>query len=51
MTVDKKKNTQILVTFPKDLLDDIEEYWHEKKIANRSESIRKLVKLGLEKEN
>lgn len=50
MAVDKNKNTQILVTFPNDLLEDIENYWHEQKLSNRNEAIRVLVKKALEKE-
>lgn len=50
MAVDKTKNSQILVTFPKEMVDQIEEYWHENKLKNRNEAIRKLVQLGLKKE-
>jgi metal-responsive CopG/Arc/MetJ family transcriptional regulator len=49
MSVDKNKNTQILVTFPNELVDQIEKYWHENKLKNRNEAIRELVKIGLEK--
>jgi metal-responsive CopG/Arc/MetJ family transcriptional regulator len=50
MAVDKTKNTQILVTFPNDIVEDIQEYWHEKQLKNRSEAIRELVLIGLKKE-
>jgi metal-responsive CopG/Arc/MetJ family transcriptional regulator len=50
MAVDKTKNTQVLVTFPNELIDDIEKYWHENKLKNRNEAIRELVQLGLKKE-
>lgn len=50
MAVDKTKNTQILVTFPNEVLEEIEKYWHENKISNRNETIRELVKKGLKKE-
>lgn len=50
MAVDKEKNKQILVTFPNELLDQIEEYWHEKKLKNRNEAIRELIQKGLENE-
>lgn len=50
MAVDKDKNIQILVTFPKELVKEIEGYWHENKLKNRSEAIRELVILGLKKE-
>jgi metal-responsive CopG/Arc/MetJ family transcriptional regulator len=49
MAVDKTKNTQILVTFPNELLEQIEKYWHENKLKNRNEAIRELVQIGLEK--
>ncbi|MGM0807540.1 MAG: ribbon-helix-helix domain-containing protein [Bacillota bacterium] len=49
MAVDKDKNTQLLVTFPNEFIEEIEKYWHDKKLKNRSEAIRELVKLGLEK--
>lgn len=50
MAVDKEKNTQILVTFPNDLLEDIEKYWHQNGLKNRNEAIRELVHKGLKKE-
>ncbi|EMI10353.1 ribbon-helix-helix domain-containing protein [Anoxybacillus gonensis] len=49
MAIDKNKNTQILVTFPNELVEQIEKYWHEHKLKNRNEAIRELVKIGLEK--
>lgn len=48
MAVDKDKNTQILVTFPKEFVEEIEKYWHNNQLKNRSEAIRELVKKGLE---
>lgn len=50
MVVDKKKNTQVLVTIPHDLLEEIETYWHEKRLQNRNETIRELIKKGLNKQ-
>ncbi|MEK4512848.1 ribbon-helix-helix domain-containing protein [Paenibacillus sp. FSL K6-2524] len=50
MAVDKTKNTQILVTFPNDTLEEIEKYWHDNKMKNRNEAIRDLVQKGLNKE-
>jgi metal-responsive CopG/Arc/MetJ family transcriptional regulator len=47
LAVNKDKNTQILVTFPNDLVDSIEKYWHENKLKNRNEAIRELVQKGL----
>lgn len=47
MAVNKEKNTQVLVTFPKNLLEMIEEYWHCNNMKNRNEAIRDIVKEGL----
>jgi metal-responsive CopG/Arc/MetJ family transcriptional regulator len=51
MAVDKEKNTQILVTFPNEMVEEIEKYWHENKLKNRNEAIRDLVAKGLKKED
>lgn len=51
MTINKEKNIQILVTFPKEMVQEIEDYWHNNKLSNRNEAIRELVKKGLEHEN
>lgn len=48
MAIDKSKNTQILVTFPNEIVEEIEKFWHDNKLKNRSEAIRELVKKGLE---
>ncbi|MEX2462063.1 MAG: ribbon-helix-helix domain-containing protein [Paenibacillaceae bacterium] len=48
MAIDKEKNTQILVTFPIELVEQIENHFHNKKLKNRSEAIRDLVIKGLE---
>ena len=48
MAVDKKENTQILVTFPNEMVKEIENYWHKNKVKNRSETIRVLIRKGLE---
>lgn len=50
MAVDKEKNVQVLVTFPHDLLKEIENYQFANRVPNRNEAIRLLVKKGLEKE-
>ncbi|MFD1175360.1 CopG family ribbon-helix-helix protein [Paenibacillus puldeungensis] len=47
MPINKENNTQVLVTFPNDLLKEVEKYWHEKKLKNRNEAIRELIKRGL----
>lgn len=48
MAVDKRTNKQILVTFPNELVEEIEIYWHENSLNNRSDAIRELIKMGLE---
>ena len=50
MAVDKSKNTQVLVTFPNEMIEQIESYWHQHKLSNRNEAIRELIKKALEKE-
>jgi metal-responsive CopG/Arc/MetJ family transcriptional regulator len=48
MAVNKDKYTQILVTFTKEQVEQIENYWHENKLKNRNEAIRQIVdKKGL----
>jgi metal-responsive CopG/Arc/MetJ family transcriptional regulator len=49
MAIDKTKNTQILVTFPNEVIEEIEKYWHENRLKNRTEAIRELVQIGLKK--
>lgn len=49
MAVDKDKHTQILVTFPKDMVGAIEDHWHTQKFKNRNEAIRDLIAKGLNK--
>lgn len=51
MAVDKEKNTQILVTFPNEVMELIENYWHDNKLKNRNEAIRELVIKGLGRES
>lgn len=50
VAVDKSKNTQVLVTFPNEVLEEIEKYWHKKGLKNRNEAIRSLVLKALETE-
>lgn len=50
MAIDKDKNVQVLITIPLELLEEIENYWHENKIKNRTEAIRELIIKGLEKD-
>ncbi|MBV6708570.1 ribbon-helix-helix domain-containing protein [Bacillus thuringiensis] len=47
MAVNKDKYTQILVTFTKEQVEEIENYWHENKLKNRNEAIRQIVDKGL----
>ncbi len=49
MAVDKEKNTQVLVTFPNEMLQEIENYWYENRLKNRNEAIRELITKGLKK--
>ncbi|WP_331710057.1 ribbon-helix-helix domain-containing protein [Fictibacillus phosphorivorans] len=51
MAVDKEKDTQILVTFPKEMVTDIVKYWHDHKIKNRNEAIRQLIEKALKDSN
>ncbi|MGN4544280.1 hypothetical protein [Bacillus cereus group sp. MYBK95-2] len=46
MAVNKDKYTQILVTFTKEQVEQIENYWHENKLKNRNEAIRQIVDKG-----
>lgn len=47
MAIDKEKNSQILITFPNEMVEDIEQFWHDEKLSNRSEAIRALISKGL----
>ncbi|EOP31563.1 MULTISPECIES: hypothetical protein [Bacillus] len=47
MAVNKDKYTQILVTFTKEQVEQIENYWHENKLKNRNEAIRQIIDKGL----
>lgn len=49
MAVDKSKNTQILLTIPNDMVEEIENYWHDNRLNSRSEAIRNLIAIALEK--
>jgi len=50
MVVDKNKHSQVLLTLPKELLDEVEMYWHEHRLPNRMEAFRELIRKGLLKE-
>lgn len=47
--IDKDKNTQVLVTISKEMLERIEDFQFDNRIKNRSEAIRILIDKGLEK--
>ncbi|MNC15660.1 HNH endonuclease [compost metagenome] len=47
--IDKNRFSQILMTFPNEMVEEIEAFWHDEKIKNRSEAIRELVVRGLQK--
>lgn len=49
MAIDKDKNTQVLLTITKELLEKIEDYQFNNRIPNRSEAIRQLIEKGLER--
>ena len=47
--INKDKNTQVLVTLPREMLKEIENFQFENRIKNRTEAIRVLINKGLEK--
>jgi len=47
MAVDKTKNAQILLTLPKELLEDVEIYWHIKHLKNRNKAILDAIQAGI----
>lgn len=49
MSIDKDKNTQVLLTISKELLDQVEDFQFKNRIASRSEALRELIRRGLEK--
>ena len=42
-----KEKERLVITFPPDLLEKIEKYWHDNHLPNRSEAIRLLIYKGL----
>jgi len=48
--IDKEKNTQVLVTITRKMLEEIEDFQFGNRIKNRSEAIRILINKGLEKD-
>lgn len=49
MAIDKEKNTQVLLTISKELMEKIEDYQFENRIKNRSEALRLIIEKGLAK--
>lgn len=43
-----ESNTKVLIRFPDDLLEQVEEYRHENRIASRHQAILDLIIKGLE---
>lgn len=50
VAVDDKTKTRVLVNFPRELLAEVDDYWHERRLPNRNEGIRQLIQKGLDKE-
>lgn len=48
LAIDKNKNKQVLVTFPIELLNQIEDYRFENRKPNRNTAILDLIKEGLQ---
>jgi len=44
----KDRTTHLMVMFPVDMVEEIEEYKFNNRIRSRSEAIRTLIKLGLQ---
>lgn len=49
MAINEDKNTQVLLTISKELLEKVEDYQFENRIPSRSEAIRDLIEKGLDK--
>lgn len=47
MAIDYDKNTQILVTMPKELKEEIEDYQFENRFPSRTSAILDLIEKGL----
>lgn len=48
MAINREKNTQKLISMPKELVQEIENYRFENRIKTESEAIRQLIKVGLD---
>lgn len=51
MAIDRDKNTQILVTMPWELKEEIEDYQFKNRIPNRTAAILELIEKGIVKDN
>ena len=51
MAIDSEKNLQILVTMPKELKEEIEDYQFKNRIANRTAAILELIRKSLDQDN
>ena len=51
MAIDKNKNTQILVTTPNDLKEEIENYQFDNRLPSRTAAIVELIRKGLDINN
>jgi len=51
MAIDKSKNTQILVTMPNQLKEEIENYQFDNRLPSRTAAILELIQKGLDHEN
>lgn len=43
------ETTKVLIRFPKETLDQVEEYRHENRISSRHQAILDLIQIGLDK--
>ncbi len=50
MSIDKSKNTQVLVTMPKELKCEIEDYQYSNRIPSRTAAILELIQKGIEQD-
>lgn len=50
MAIDSEKNLQILVTMPKELKEEIEDYQFKNRIANRTAAILELIRKSLDQD-
>ena len=50
MAIDSEKNTQVLVTMPWDLKEEIEDYQFANRVPSRTAAILELIRKGLDQE-